>query len=147
MASKDTMNEGSPIVVLASRKTSRRSSDRLKFIETALINLLVATAALGQTARIEGAVFDAVTHQPPWDPREPSPTGYESHIDVDDGSFDLRQVPPGSYRLLIFSHSPVRRRSQPGEEERIGGETRIDVDGHPLEVLLTLHRAVDTGKG
>ena len=62
---------------------------------------------------------------------------------MDDGSFDLRQVPPGSYRLLIFSHSPVRRRSQPGEGERIGGETRIDVDGHPLEVLLTLHRAVD----
>ena len=58
MASKDTMNEGPPIVVLASRKTSRRSSDRLKFIETALINLLVATAAPGQTARIEGAVFD-----------------------------------------------------------------------------------------
>jgi hypothetical protein len=79
----------------------------------------------------------------PLDPSAPVPTGYEQRLDVDNGSFELRQVPPGSYRVLMFSQNSVYGRSQPSEGDRIGGEIRIDADGRPLEVSLELHRAVD----
>jgi hypothetical protein len=79
----------------------------------------------------------------PLDRRAPVPTGYEQRIDVDKGSFELRQVPPGSYRLVMFSQHSVFGRSHPTEGDRIGGEIGIDADGHPLEVSLELHRAID----
>lgn len=79
----------------------------------------------------------------PLDLRTPVPTGYEQRIDTDKGSFELRQVPPGSYRLLMFSQHSVFGRSQPTEGDRISGEIRIDADGHPMEVSLELHRAMD----
>jgi hypothetical protein len=64
MASKYTMYQWTVILRLATRQTSGGLSGRVKVIEAVLISLFFAAAALAQTARIEGEVFDAVTHQP-----------------------------------------------------------------------------------
>ena len=78
-------------------------------------------------------------------------------VSTDDGSFELRQVFPGSYELVAFSRagfSPGISQSginvvtplppgQPEANDRIGGMMRVDVTEKPVEVSLQLHRAMD----
>jgi hypothetical protein len=55
------------------------------------------------------------------------------------GTFDFRQVFPGSYLLVAFS--------QGGEEKHIGAWQKIDVADKPLDVVLELHHGFNlTGK-
>jgi hypothetical protein len=43
----------------------------------------------------------------------------------------------------LFAPNPLPGRFQLSDGDRIGGEARIDAAGHPLEISLELHRAVD----
>jgi len=54
---------------------------------------------------------------------------------LEKGTFDFRQVFPGSYFLVAFS--------QGAEDNRIGAWQRVDVSDKPLELMLELKRAVD----
>jgi carboxypeptidase family protein len=60
----------------------------------------------------------------------------------EDGSFDIRQVFPGSYQIVAssqeFSAGP-----QPEMTGGVGGVLRVDVTDKPLEVSLPLYRAMD----
>jgi hypothetical protein len=59
--------------------------------------------------------------------------------DLEKGTFDFRQVFPGSYILSAFSQSD--------DENRIGAWRRIDVGDKPVELSLELRHAIDlTGK-
>jgi hypothetical protein len=60
-----------------------------------------------------------------------------------DGSFDLREVFPGSYRLAVFSQNLSGRGFQPDGGDGVGAITRVDVTDKPIEVTLPLQRAVD----
>ncbi len=57
----------------------------------------------------------------------------------DKGTFEFRQVFPGSYMLVAFS--------QGGEENRVAAWQRVDVSDKPVELALELKHAIDvTGK-
>lgn len=65
-----------------------------------------------------------------------------AQVQPGDGSFDIRQVFPGSYRLVVISQDF----SRPGNidtHDRVGGFTRVDVADKPLDVSVALQRAVD----
>ncbi len=58
---------------------------------------------------------------------------------LDKGTFDFRQVFPGSYTLVAFSQGP--------EENRIGAWQRVDVSDKPVDLVVELKHALDlTGK-
>jgi hypothetical protein len=63
-------------------------------------------------------------------------------INLKDGSFELRQVFPGSYRLMVFSQefsaNPLADASN-----RVGAVARVDVGTKPVELSLQLHAAMD----
>ena len=64
-------------------------------------------------------------------------------LNSQDGSFDLRRVFPGSYRLVVFSQG-IPRQGQPSDSsDRIGSTMRVDVADKPVEISLPLYRAVD----
>ncbi len=64
-------------------------------------------------------------------------------LNSQDGSFDLRRVFPGSYRLIAFSQGVPRSGQPPDSSDRIGSTMRVDVADKPLEISLPLYRAVD----
>ena len=67
-----------------------------------------------------------------------------ARIDPKDGTFEFRQVFPGSYRLVVFSQdfSP-RPVSPPDASNQVGAVARVDVADKPIELSLSLHRAVN----
>lgn len=66
-----------------------------------------------------------------------------AQINPKDGSFELRQVFPGSYRLIAFSQDFSARGGPPDSSNRIGAVLRVDVADKPVEISLQLHRAMD----
>jgi hypothetical protein len=64
-------------------------------------------------------------------------------INPKDGSFELRRVFPGSYRLIAFAQGFSARASPSDASNRIGGTMRVEVADKPVEVSLQLHPAVD----
>ncbi|HTB10678.1 MAG TPA: carboxypeptidase-like regulatory domain-containing protein [Bryobacteraceae bacterium] len=59
-----------------------------------------------------------------------------SAVDQAKGTFEFRQVFPGSYMLAVFSQGG-------NEENRIGAWQRIDVGDKPVDLVLELKRAID----
>jgi hypothetical protein len=58
------------------------------------------------------------------------------------GIFEIPQVPPGSYELIVEPHA-----SRPGEEGREFVDTTIDVKDHDLDLSLTVERGASlTGR-
>ncbi|MBV8906467.1 MAG: carboxypeptidase regulatory-like domain-containing protein [Acidobacteriia bacterium] len=71
-----------------------------------------------------------------------------AQIDRIKGTFEIRQVFPGSYRLIAFSQDFRSRGSQADAADRdtadrIGATERIDVADKPIEVSLQLRHSVD----
>jgi Carboxypeptidase regulatory-like domain len=58
-----------------------------------------------------------------------------SAIDQAKGTFEFRQVFPGSYTLLAFSND--------NDDKRIGVAQRIEVNDRPLDIVLELHHGFD----
>jgi hypothetical protein len=54
---------------------------------------------------------------------------------LDKGTFEFRQVFPGSYMLVAFSQGP--------EENRIGAWQRVEVSDRPVELALELKHSID----
>jgi len=81
----------------------------------------------------------------PLDPQGLRPFGFSGgQINPKDGSFEIRQVFPGSYRLIAFSPNFSAARSLPPDAgDRVGAVMRVDVADKPIEVSLQLHRAMD----
>lgn len=82
----------------------------------------------------------------PLDPRGSRSFAFSggARIDPKDGTFEFRQVFPGSYRLVVFSQdfSP-RPVSPPDASNQVGAVARVDVADKPIELSLSLHRAVN----
>ncbi len=66
-----------------------------------------------------------------------------SQINPQDGSFDIRRVFPGSYRLMVFSQDNPRPGEIPNSSDRLGSNIRVDVADKPVEISVPLNRAVD----
>jgi protocatechuate 3,4-dioxygenase beta subunit len=66
-----------------------------------------------------------------------------ARIDPKDGTFEFRQVFPGSYRVEVFSQDFSARSGPPDASNRVGAIARVDVADKPIELSLPLHRAVD----
>ena len=81
----------------------------------------------------------------PLDPQGPRSFAFSGgQINPKDGSFEIRQVFPGSYRLIAFSPDFSAARSLPPDAgDRVGAVMRVDVADKPIEVSLQLHRAMD----
>jgi Carboxypeptidase regulatory-like domain len=60
----------------------------------------------------------------------------------EDGSFDIREVFPGSYQLVAFAQDFSNRTKQEAVSA-IGGVLRVEVADKPLDVALPLHPAMD----
>jgi hypothetical protein len=76
------------------------------------------------------------------------------HIDPNNGTFEIRQVFPGSYHLIAFSQTFGRQiafgrqifgagADEPEANDRIGAVVRVDVADKPIEVSVALNRAMD----
>jgi uncharacterized protein (DUF2141 family) len=81
----------------------------------------------------------------PLDHRGPMGLGPGSFGRVNEktGTFELRQVFPGSYRLLVFSQVGGSPGAPPDLTNRIGGSMRVDVSDKPIEISLPLHPAME----
>jgi protocatechuate 3,4-dioxygenase beta subunit len=81
----------------------------------------------------------------PLDPRGPRSFVFTggTRIDPKDGTFEFRQVFPGSYRVMVFSQDFSARPGPPDAGNRVGAVARVDVADKPIELSLQLHRAVD----
>jgi len=81
----------------------------------------------------------------PFDPRGPRSFVFTggARIDPKDGTFEFRQVFPGSYRVVVFSQDFSARPGPPDASNRVGAIARVDVADKPIELSLQLHRAVD----
>ena len=66
-----------------------------------------------------------------------------AQINAKDGSFELRQVFPGSYRLVAFSQDFSARTGPTDASNRIGAVMRVDVADKPIDLSIQLHRAMD----
>jgi hypothetical protein len=66
-----------------------------------------------------------------------------AQIDPKDGTFEFRQVFPGSYRVVVYSQDFSARPGPPDAGNRVGAVARVDVADKPIELSLQLHRAVD----
>ena len=89
----------------------------------------------------------------PLDPQMPG--GFPiAQIDANNGTFEIRQVFPGSYHLIVFSQTFGRQiafgrqifgagADEPEANDRIGAVVRVDVADKPLEVSVALNRAMD----
>jgi hypothetical protein len=71
-----------------------------------------------------------------------------AQINPEDGSFNIRQVFPGSYHLIVFTQNFPRfggqvavPRADPGD--RVGAVMRVEVADKPVEVSVQLHSAID----
>jgi hypothetical protein len=85
----------------------------------------------------------------PVDPKAPGGFVGAAQIKSEDGSFTIRQVFPGSYRLVIFTQSLrpglVVRGINPSEQDtsdRVGAVMRVDAAEKPVEVSVQLHPAI-----
>jgi hypothetical protein len=58
-----------------------------------------------------------------------------ANVDVAKGTFEFRQVFPGSYEVTAFSND--------GDDKRAGATQRIEVNDRPLDVVLELHPAFE----
>jgi protocatechuate 3,4-dioxygenase beta subunit len=81
----------------------------------------------------------------PLDPHGPRSFGLSSggQVDSKDGTFDLQQVFPGSYRLAVFSQDFSAGAFQTDTNNRVGAIARVDVADKPIELSLQLHSAMD----
>jgi protocatechuate 3,4-dioxygenase beta subunit len=80
----------------------------------------------------------------PFDPRAlRSMFAGGAQIDPKDGTFEFRQVFPGSYRVVVYSQDFSARPGPPDASNRVGAIARVDVANKPIELSLQLHRAVD----
>ena len=70
-------------------------------------------------------------------------TGRGTQINPKDGSFEIDQVFPGSYRVVAFTQNFLAGAGQPEADDRIGAIMRVDVANKPVEVTLPLQRAMD----
>lgn len=74
------------------------------------------------------------------DPSRRTQMNFGAAIDQTKGTFEFRQVFPGSYTLVAFSNDGA-------DDKRIGSLQRIEVSDRPLDVVLELHPAFElTGK-
>jgi uncharacterized protein (DUF2141 family) len=64
-------------------------------------------------------------------------------INPKDGSFDIRNVFPGSYRLVVYSYGFSIKGPQSDAPNQLGAMMRVDVADKPVEVSVQLHYAVD----
>jgi hypothetical protein len=75
-------------------------------------------------------------------------------IDANNGTFEIRQVFPGSYHLIAFSETFDRQiafgrqifgadADEPEAADRVGAVVRVDVADKPIELSVALHRAID----
>jgi hypothetical protein len=69
--------------------------------------------------------------------------GSGARVNLQDGTFELGRIFPGSYRLMAFTQGVPRNGGPPDTNNRIGATMRVDVADKPLEISLQLHRAVD----
>jgi hypothetical protein len=89
---------------------------------------------------------DLMTQLLPLDPRAPRIVAFNSggRINPTDGSFEIRQVFPGSYRLIVFSQNAVQPGvTRPDLADPVGAIARVEVADKPIEISLPLHRGVD----
>jgi len=80
------------------------------------------------------------------DPRTSRPMAFNSNGRVNpvNGSFEIRQVFPGPYRLMVFSRNALERGVNRGESpDPVGATTRVDVADKPIDISLPFHRGVD----
>jgi hypothetical protein len=64
-------------------------------------------------------------------------------VNPKDGSFELRQVFPGSYQLVAYSRDFSDAGVRPEASNQIGGIMRVDVADKPLKISLQIHSAVN----
>jgi protocatechuate 3,4-dioxygenase beta subunit len=64
-------------------------------------------------------------------------------VNPKDGSFEIRQVFPGSYQLVAFSQDFSDAAVRPEAGNQIGGIMRVDVADKPLKISLQIHSAVN----
>ena len=64
-------------------------------------------------------------------------------VNPKDGSFELRQVFPGSYWLMVFSQDFSARGPQADVSNRVGAVTRVEVSTKPVEISLQLRSAME----
>jgi carboxypeptidase family protein len=87
---------------------------------------------------------DLVAQLLPLDPRTSIASISNGRVNPLNGSFEIRQIFPGPYRLIVFSRNAlqrgVNRRESP---DLVGAAARVDVAGKPLEISLPFHRGVD----
>lgn len=69
--------------------------------------------------------------------------GWFGPVNPKDGTFELRRVFPGSYKLVAFSQVSGRPGSQPDTSDQVGAVMRVDVADKPLEVSLPLHGTIN----
>jgi Carboxypeptidase regulatory-like domain len=82
----------------------------------------------------------------PLDPLAPRIAAFNSGgpINPTNGSFEIRPVFPGSYRLIVFSQNVVQPVvTRPDSVDPVGATARVDVADKPIEISLSLHRGVD----
>jgi hypothetical protein len=80
----------------------------------------------------------------PLDPHGRRGFGYAGgEINPKDGTFEIRGVFPGSYRLVAFSRNFSAQGPQSDLSNRIGAVMRVDVSDKPVDVSLQLRRAMD----
>jgi uncharacterized protein (DUF2141 family) len=69
--------------------------------------------------------------------------GSGARVNLQDGTFELGRIFPGSYKLTAFTQGVPRNGGPPDTSNRIGATMQVDVADKPLEISLQLHRAVD----
>jgi Carboxypeptidase regulatory-like domain len=80
----------------------------------------------------------------PFDPHGARGFTSGAEINSNDGSFELRQVFPGSYRLVAFSRDVFSPQGhQDDANNRMGGTMQVNVADRSIEVSLQLHRSMD----
>jgi hypothetical protein len=88
---------------------------------------------------------DLVAQLLPLDRRTSLPRAFNSggRVNPMNGSFEIQQVFPGSYRLIVFSQSVFQRGVGRESPDPVGAMARVDVADEPIEISLPVHHGVD----
>jgi hypothetical protein len=70
--------------------------------------------------------------------------GIGGGVNLTNGTFEFRQVFPGSYRLILYSQRNfVPGTDQQDSSDQVGANVKLEVAEKPIEVSLPVNRAVD----
>jgi protocatechuate 3,4-dioxygenase beta subunit len=87
---------------------------------------------------------DLVAQVLPLDPRTSMASISNGRVNPMNGSFEIQQVFPGPYRLIVFSRNALQRGVNRGESsDPVGATARVVAADKPIEISLPFHRGVD----